>query len=71
MGTIFVTLPINVSGNFKVRDKKAAKRLVEELEKIGERVSPFDEVFGIWAGREETSDELTRRLRHRNNSGNG
>ncbi len=71
MGTISITLPIKISGNFKVKDRKAAKRLVEELEQFGERVSPFDEVFGIWAGREETSEELTKRLRDQNNSRNG
>jgi hypothetical protein len=71
MGTISISLPIKVSGNFRVRDRKAAKRLVEELEQIGERITPIDELFGIWADRDETSDELTKRLRDGNNRRNG
>ncbi len=71
MGTISISLPIKASGSFGVRDRKAAKRLVEELEQIGERVTPIEELFGIWADREETSEELTRRLRDGNNRRNG
>jgi len=71
MGRISVSLPIKVNGTFRVRDRKVAKRLIDELERVGERISPFDEVFGIWADRKETSEELTRRLRDRNNRRNG
>lgn len=71
MGTISITLPINVSGSFRVKDRGAAKKLIEELEQIGERITPIDELFGIWAGREETSEELTKRLRDGNNRRNG
>ena len=71
MGTISISLPIKVSGNFRVRNRKAARRLVEELEQIGERVTPIDELFGIWADRSETSEELTKRIRDRNNRRDG
>lgn len=71
MGTISISLPIKAKGNFRIKDRKAAKRLVEELEQIGERVSPFDEVLGIWADRKETEVELTEKLREKNNRRNG
>ena len=69
MGVLSISIPIKVNGS--VRDRKAAKRLIDELEQIGERVSPFDEVLGIWADRTETSEELTKRLRDQNNRRNG
>ena len=71
MGTISISLPIKVKGAFRVRDRKAARKLIDELEKIGERVTPIDELFGIWTDRSETSEELTERLRDRNNQRNG
>ena len=71
MGTISITLPIDVSGTFRIKSESSAKKFVKELEQIGERVSPFDEVFGIWADRPETSKELTDRLRAKNNRRDG
>lgn len=47
MGVISITLPINARGNFRIRNKKAAKKLVEELEQIGERIAPTDESTGV------------------------
>lgn len=71
MGTISITLPIKISGSFTIKDPKAAKKLIAELEQVSERVSPFDEVFGIWADRKESSKDLTDRLRAKNNRRNG
>ncbi len=67
MGTISISLPIKINGTFRINDPKSAKKFVKELEQLGERISPFDEVFGIWAGRPETSKELTARLRAKSN----
>jgi hypothetical protein len=71
MGTISISIPLKVSGSFKIKDPKFAKKLVEELEQLGERISPFDDVFGIWAGRAETEKELTEKLRNQSNRRNG
>lgn len=71
MGTISISMPIKVSGTFKIKDPKFARRLVEELEEHGERTSPFDEVVGIWAGRQEKEKELVDKLRARSNRRNG
>ncbi len=69
MGTISITLPIKASGKYRVRDREAARRLVEELEQFGERVTPIDELFGIWADdpeRVKEVEELRKRSRDRN-----
>lgn len=71
MGSLTITIPQKFNRSFTVRDARVAKRLVEELEKVGESVSPFDEVFGIWADRPESSRELTDKLRAKNNRRNG
>lgn len=67
MGSISISLPIEINGTFRIKDPKVAKKFVKELELLGERVSPFDDVFGIWADRPESSKELTDRLRAKNN----
>jgi hypothetical protein len=69
MGTISISLPIKVNGTFRVRDRKVAQRLVDELEQIGERITPIDELFGIWSDdpeRVKEVSELRKRSRHRN-----
>ena len=69
MGVLSISIPIEVNGNFRVRDRKAAKRLIDELEQIGERVTPIDELFGIWSDdpeRVKEVNELRERSRHRN-----
>lgn len=71
MGTISISIPLKVNGSFKIKDPKLARKLVEELEQLGERTSPFDDVLGIWAGRTETEKELTEKLRKQNNRRNG
>ena len=71
MGTLSISIPIKVSGNYRVKDSKFARQLVEQNERNGERVSPFDEVLGIWKDRSETTEMLTIRLRDRNDRRNG
>ncbi len=71
MGTLSITIPQKVNRSFTVRDAGVAERLVEELEKAGESISPFDDVFGIWATRLESAKELTDRLRAKNNRRDG
>lgn len=70
MGTISISLPIKANGTFRIKDPKSAKKLVKEIEELGERISPIDELFGIWAGRAEDEHELTGKLRSRSNRRN-
>ena len=71
MGSLTITIPMKINRSFKVRDAKFAKKLVEELETLSERTSPFDDVFGIWAGRPERESELVENLRARSNRRDG
>ena len=71
MGTISISIPLKVNGSFRIKDPKLAKKLVQELEKMGERTSPFDDVLGICAGRTETDKELTEKLRKQSNRRDG
>ena len=71
MGTISISLPIKINGTFRIKDPTVAKKLVKELELLGERISPFDDVLGIWSDRVEDEKTLTERLRSRNNRRNG
>lgn len=71
MGTLSISIPLKVNGMYKIKDPKFAKKLVEELEQIGERISPFDDVLGIWANRSEKEKELTEKLRLQSNLRNG
>lgn len=70
MGTISVSLPMNVNGNFRIKDLKAAKRLFEQIEEIGERITPIDELFGIWADEPGKEEEMSK-IREKNNRRNG
>lgn len=71
MGTISITLPIKATGTFRIKDPKVARKLVAEIELLGERISPFDDVLGIWAKRPEDEKELTGKLRSRSNRRDG
>ena len=69
MGVLSISVPIKANGSFRIKDPKAAKKLVKEIEQLGERVTPIDELFGIWADNPERVkevEELRRRSRHRN-----
>lgn len=67
MGTISISLPIKTNGSFRIKDPKQAKRLLKDIEQHAERISPFDDVLGIWSGRKENEKALTERLRAQNN----
>ena len=71
MGTLSISIPLKINGSFKIKDPKFARKLVEELEQQGERVSPFDDVLGIWEDRPEVEQKLTEKLRSRSNRRDG
>jgi hypothetical protein len=43
---------------------------LQELENQSENKGVFDDVVGIWASRQESSDELTKTLRKKSNNRN-
>ena len=80
MGQVVVDLPQNINRYFRVKDLKFGQQLLRELEEnasVSETPailpprrktlkSDGDEVLGIWSDREETADEIARRIRDGN-----
>lgn len=71
MGSLTIEIPLKINRTFRVEDKKFAERLLRELEQQNEQESPFDDVLGVWAEREEKEEDLTEELRRKSNLRNG
>jgi hypothetical protein len=70
MGSLTGEVPFDLKRTFKVKDKEFAEKLLQELENQSENKGVFDDVVGIWANRQESSDELTKSLRKKSNNRN-
>jgi hypothetical protein len=68
MGSLTIEVPFNLKRTFKVKDKKFAAKLLQELENQSESKGVFDDVVGIWANRPESFDEFTKSLRKESNN---
>ena len=71
MGSLTIEIPLKINRTFRVEDKRDAEKLLRELENLNKKKSAFDNVLGIWAGREENEEELTEKLRRKSNLRNG
>ena len=67
MGSLTIEIPLEINRTFRVDDKRDAEKLLRELENLKKKKSPFDDVLGIWAEREENEEELTEKLRRKSN----
>lgn len=81
MGQVTIEIPQNINRFYRVKDSEFSEQLLRELEensneeKIPAIIPPrrnslkedSDKVLGIWADREESAEEITRRIRDRNN----
>ena len=65
MGSLTIEIPMQIDRSFRVEDEKIAEKLLRELEQINK--TPFEDVLGIWKGRKEKEEDLTKRLREKNN----
>ncbi len=65
MGSLTIEIPMQIDRSFRVEDEKIAEKLLRELEQINK--TPFEDVLGIWKGRKEKEEDLTQRLREKNN----
>jgi len=65
MGSLTIEIPMQINRSFRVEDERVAEALLRELEQINK--TPFEDVLGIWKGREENEEELTRKLRQKSN----
>ena len=71
MGSLTIEIPLKINRTFRVEDKKDAEKLLRELENLNKKKSAFDDVLGIWSGREEGENSLTEKLRRKSNLRNG
>lgn len=71
MGSLTIEIPLQINRTFRVEDTQDAEKLLSELENLHKKKSTFDDVLGIWAGREEKEDDLTQKLRRKSNLRNG
>ena len=71
MGSLTIEIPLRINRTFRVEDKQTAEKLLRELENLDKKKSAFDDVLGIWAGREEKEEDLTENLRRKSNLRNG
>ena len=53
MGSLTIEIPLKINRTFRVEDKQDAEKLLRELENLHKKKGAFDDVLGIWAGREE------------------
>ncbi|MDQ3061978.1 MAG: hypothetical protein M3R14_03820 [Acidobacteriota bacterium] len=67
MGSLTIEIPLKINRSFRVEDKQTAENLLCELEKLNKEEGAFDDVLGIWAGREEKEEDLTEKLRRKSN----
>lgn len=80
MGQVVIEIPENIFAAFRVDDSKVSKKLLDELkpyskDKVRKDVIPprrnrlredGDAVFGIWADREDSAQEIARKIREKN-----
>lgn len=80
MGQVVVEIPQAVYANYVVDDSDVSERLLDDLEPYSrpavrsdviapgnsDRGKALDEALGIWADREESAQEIARRIREKN-----
>lgn len=80
MGQVVIEVPQNVNRFYRLQDSEFSERLLRDLEQnsnpaetpaiVPPRRNSLqedgNEVLGIWADREETADEIARRIRENN-----
>lgn len=82
MGQLVIEVPQKVNRLYKIESEEKGAKILRDLEDLTENppripaiVPPRrnslkedgDAVLGIWADREESADEIARRIRDRNN----
>ena len=81
MGQVVIEIPQNVNRSFRVKDSEFGEKLLRDLEQnsnpaetpaiVPPRRNSLkedgDAVLGIWADRPESAEEISRRIRDRNN----
>lgn len=80
MGQVLIEIPQNVRRNFRVKSAEYGEQLLKELEEHSDAAQnpaiipprrnslkkDSEAVLGIWADREESADEIARKIRENN-----
>ncbi len=79
MGQVVIEIPQNINRSYNVDDSAFGEKLLDELEPYsksnGQNIIPprrndrekaLKEVFGIWSDRDETAQEIARKIRENN-----
>ena len=79
MGQVVIEIPQNIYATYQVDDAVVSEQLLDELEPFNEsfldevipptdtdRKKALDAVIGIWADREESAQEIARKIRENN-----
>ena len=69
MGSLIIEIPLKINRTFRAENKRIAAKLLRESEEINNKKSAFGDVLGIWARRGEREEDLTEKLRRKNNLG--
>lgn len=65
MGQITIEIPQRVNRTYRLVSENAAKKVLSNLEQMvkQENLVEDDEILGLWADREESVEEIARKLR--------
>lgn len=79
MGQVVVEIPQNINRSYHVDDSAFGEQLLDELEpysksnlqniispRRNDRKGALEEVFGIWSDREESAQEIAKKIRENN-----
>lgn len=80
MGQVLIEIPQNVNRTYHVNDSVFSEQLLDDLEpysksdrtpniippRRNDREEALKEVFGIWSDREESAQEIARKIRENN-----
>lgn len=80
MGQVVIEIPQDIFAAFRVDDSEVSEQLLDDLKPYSkpvvrkdvipprhtDREGALKEVFGIWADREESAQEIARKIREKN-----
>ena len=72
MGQITIEIPQKTSKTYRIVSEDSAERIISniETEVTKENSVEDDEIWGLWADREESVEEIAKDLRNRSNNRN-
>lgn len=70
MGQITIEIPQRMKKSYRIDSVDSARDVIKRLEQVtkNEKFVDLSSVFGIWAARPESRDEIARELRKKSNS---